>query len=110
MAIDEMIDVMGLLCQIIPSDPRIDSARLQTLGDVGPRVHVLYEIALTNSSTYDVCRMFQKRTQKWLDALDTHFRIQVNYYGDATGDSSGRTGEAQVADDRENPRGAAAAP
>jgi hypothetical protein len=57
---------------------------------------VLDEIALTNSSTYDVCQMFRERTQKWLDALDDHLRIQVNYYGDATG--NGRHSSASRTD------------
>jgi hypothetical protein len=51
---------------------------------VDGEVHVIEEICLPDSNTYEVCREFARRTQRWLQA---GYPIEVAVYGDATGES-----------------------
>jgi hypothetical protein len=66
----------SLLCQIVPP------------ASVGGKetVHVLDEIVLPDSNTLAVCEEFNRRTEAWLEALDSHQVIEVHLYGDATGE------------------------
>jgi hypothetical protein len=52
---------------------------------VGKRVVVLDEITLRDSSTYDVCDEFARRTEKWRERLPGPLTVRV--FGDASGSS-----------------------
>jgi hypothetical protein len=67
-SIDFNIDpACSLLCQIVHN-----------------RIHVLDEIALTNSNTYEVCKEFLRRTER---LLGSRRPSEIRVFGDATGDS-----------------------
>jgi Terminase large subunit, T4likevirus-type, N-terminal len=67
-------------------DFNIDPACSVLCQVVHGRVHVLDEIALRDSSTYDVCKQFASRTREWVESFN-HGAVPVYVYGDATGDS-----------------------
>ena len=51
----------------------------------GDRVYILDELVLPDSNTLAACEEFLRRTEAWL--LRSSAPIQLNIYGDATGDS-----------------------
>jgi hypothetical protein len=67
-------------------DFNIDPACSVLCQVVHGHVQVLDEIALRDSSTYDVCKQFASRTREWVDSFH-HGALPVYVYGDATGDS-----------------------
>jgi hypothetical protein len=70
-ALDFNIDpACSLLCQIVHD-----------------RIHVLDEIALSNSNTYEVCKEFLRRANTILTSVKRSSPSEVRIFGDATGDS-----------------------
>jgi hypothetical protein len=67
-------------------DFNIDPACSVLCQFVHGHVRVLDEIALRESSTYEVCEQFACRTREWVK-LYNHGALPVYVYGDATGDS-----------------------
>jgi hypothetical protein len=67
-------------------DFNIDPACSVLCQVVHGRVQVLDEIALRDSSTYDVCKQFASRTREWVESFN-YGALPVYVYGDATGDS-----------------------
>ena len=67
-------------------DFNIDPACSVLCQVVHGHVQVLDEIALRDSSTYDVCKQFASRTREWVESFN-HGALPVHVYGDATGDS-----------------------
>ena len=51
----------------------------------GDQVNILAELALTESNTYAACQAFVDRAWPWLSAH--HAGVQIDVYGDASGDS-----------------------
>jgi hypothetical protein len=60
----------SVLCQVVQGD-----------------VRVLDEIVLRDSSTYDVCQEFARRTKNWAESVEEYRSLEVSVYGDATGAS-----------------------
>jgi hypothetical protein len=59
------------------------------IGRRGSIVHVLDEIALRDSNVWDVCEVFAERTKSWAKRAGI---LNVQVYGDATGNSREHTG------------------
>jgi hypothetical protein len=77
----------SLLAQTIPSEIW-DPAVRATLRVRESRVHVLEEIVLRNSNTYEVCKEFARRTENWAKYLPAGFpKLRVEVYGDAAGEN-----------------------
>jgi hypothetical protein len=68
-------------------DFNIDPASSVLCQIVHGRVHVLDEIVLRDSSTYEVCQEFARRTKIWVESLEPYGSVAVSVYGDATGES-----------------------
>jgi len=67
-------------------DFNIDPACSLLCQIIGNRIHVLDEIALTNSNTYEVCKEFARRIAKFRSPSNPR-PIEIRVFGDATGDS-----------------------
>lgn len=52
---------------------------------VGERVHVLQELALPGSNTWQMCREFLRRLESWVERYGGP--VEVDVYGDASGNS-----------------------
>jgi hypothetical protein len=54
---------------------------------VHDRIHVLDEIALSNSNTYEVCKEFSRRANTILTSVKRSSPSEIRIFGDATGNS-----------------------
>ena len=77
---DERIELCWTL------DFNIDPACSLLCQIAGGRIHVLDEIGLTNSNTYEVCKEFARRVVT-LRARSRPGPVEIRVFGDATGDS-----------------------
>jgi hypothetical protein len=68
-------------------DFNIDPACSLLCQIVHDRIHVLDEIALNNSNTYEVCKEFSRRATAILGSQRKQGPSEVRVFGDATGDS-----------------------
>ena len=68
-------------------DFNIDPACSLLCQIVHDRVHVLDEIALSNSNTYEVCKDFSRRAETILGSRNKRAASAIRIFGDATGDS-----------------------
>jgi hypothetical protein len=68
-------------------DFNIDPACSLLCQIVHDRIHVLDEIGLSNSNTYEVCKEFARRAETILGPRIQRGAAEIRIFGDATGDS-----------------------